>query len=196
MQVYDEHYYLDPLENAEPTQRADRDEPSSRGNIKMPYIKSSKGRKKKVIVTEDWYVKKKKKQIEERSKDKKDMQLDMMKLLAKKDVIRYKLGQLDPTKKKHIKRRIAYLEQLGDIDAELKMLEDQSGIKIDEVDRGSKLGRFVGRLKRGWKRSWKCVKKKTKEIFERNETLIVGLASIVLPIVGGIIIKSIIGLFG
>ena len=191
MQVYDEHYYLDPLEQAKPTPVREEDKPKPKAKVKMPYIRSSKNAKKKVIVTEDWYLKKKRKQIEERVRDKKEMQLEMIQLLSKRDRIRFKLGELDLTKKKDVKKQKAYLERLEDIDAELKVLEDQSGIKIDELDRGSKLGRFFGRIKRGWKR----FKKKVKKVYERNETLIVGIASVVLPIVGGIIIKAIIGLF-
>ena len=124
--------------------------------------------------------------------DHEDMQREMMRLLAKQDRIRHKLGQLNPNKKKDSKKIVAYNEELKDIDAQLKMLQEQSGIKLDELDHGTKLGRFVGKIKRAWKRFTKKVKK----VYERNEALIVGIASVVIPIVGGIIIKGILGLFG
>ena len=190
MQIHDEHYYLDPLDNSKPTEKPMQKK--SKKEIPMPFIKGDGSKKRKVIITEDWYVKQKKKHAAERAMDKKDMQLEMMRLVAKRDRIRYKLGELNPHKKKDSKKIIAYNEELKDIDAQLKMLQEQSGIKLDELDHGTKLGRFVGKIKRAWKRFTKKVKK----VYERNEALIVGIASVVIPIVGGIIIKGILGLFG
>ena len=190
MQVHDEHYYLDPLDNSKPTEKREPKKP--RKEVPMPFIKGDGKKKSKVIITEDWYVKQKKKHAVERAMDKKDMQREMMRLLAKQDRIRHKLGQLNPNKKKDSKKIVAYNEELKDIDAQLKMLEAQSGCKLDELDHGTRFGKFVGKIKHAWKR----FKKKVKKVYERNEQLIVAIASVVIPVIGGVIIKGILGLFG
>ena len=153
--------------------------------VPMPFIHGVKGAKTPIIITEDWALKKKKKQLKHRAEDLKEMQIEMMQLIGKRDRLRFKLGELDPSKKKDAKRIVAYNVQLKDIDADLKMLQEQSGINLNELDHGSKLARFIGSVKRWCKRKIKKVKK----FFKENKELIVGMISIIVPVVLSTVLK-------
>lgn len=158
--------------------------------IPMPFIKEAKGSKDKVIVTEDWYVKAKKKKLARISKDKKDMQIEMMQLLGQRDILKSRLSKLDSSKKKDMKKIISINVRIKDIDAELAMLQKESGIIIDELDKGSKVGRFFNRLKRSVKKKFK----KVKRFCKYNRELITGILGIVIPVFAGLIGKKLLAL--
>lgn len=158
--------------------------------IPMPFIKEAKGSKDKVIVTEDWYVKTKKKKLARLAKDKKDIQIEMMQLLGQKDILKSKLSKLDESKKKDMKKIISINVKIKDIDAELEMLQKESGIIIDELDKGSKIGRFFSRVKRSVKKKFK----KVKRFCKYNSELVTGILSIVVPIFAAVIGKKLLAL--
>ena len=157
--------------------------------VPMPFIKGCPGANGPVIVTKDWYVKTEKKRLANRSKDRRIMQEEMMELLVRRDRIRAKLGTLDPCKKEDGKMIVKLNIKLRDIQAELEMLQDQSTIKLEELDHGTRFDRFVGRIKNFFRRIGKSIRK----FFERNKEVILGVASVVAPVIisGGI--KRIIG---
>lgn len=155
--------------------------------VPMPRIHGCPGAIGPLFVTEDVYVKQKEKMMIKREQEKKEMELEIIKLLAQRDRLRLKLGELDPAKKSNAKKIVNYNARLRQIDADLKMWETQSGIHIDELDQGSKIGRFLGQLKSYTKKIGKRVKK----FYKRHEDLINGLASIILPVVGGILLKKV-----
>lgn len=156
--------------------------------VPMPFIHGVKGVKQPIIITEDWALKKKKKELKRRAEDLKEMQIEMMQLIAKRDRLRLKLGELDPANKKDARRIVSYNVQLKDIEADLSMLQDQSGINLNELDHGSRLARFIGGMKRWVKRKVKKVKK----FFRENKELILGMCAIILPVVVSAITKVII----
>ena len=157
--------------------------------VPVPFIHGCKGAKGPIIITEDWALKKKKKELKNRAEDLKEMQIEMMQLIGKRDRLRKKLGELDPAKKKESRKIVFINVQLKDIDADLKMLQMQSGINLNELDHGTRLARFIG----GIKRRFRIIKKKVKKFFRENKDLIIGMASIILPAIFTIIIKAITG---
>lgn len=155
--------------------------------VPMPYINSNPNVPGPVYVTEDWYLKKKKKKMIERSKEKRDVQIEMIQLLARRDMLRIKLGELNPGKKQDSKRIAAINVNLKDINAELEMLSMQYNISIKELDKGTRVGRYIGRLKRKTKK----IVKKIKRYWEDNSDFLVNMASIILPIVTTFVCKYI-----
>lgn len=190
-----EEYYLDPASVPEIFKIADQEMEkyykkekivTKPREIPMPRIEGRYGANGPVFITEDWYLEMKRKQQTEQARDRRDMEVRMMKLLANKERLRFKLGELDPSKKQDSKKIVAINVKLKDIAAELQMLEMQSGIHLDELDSGSKLGRFSGMLKQKWKK----LRKKIKKFYRRHEYVLNTVASIILPIFGGFMIKS------
>lgn len=154
--------------------------------IPMPRIEGCPGANKIVYVTEDWYLEKKKKKQTNRAKEIRDMEIEMMKLLANRDRLRIKLGELDSANKRDSKKIVAINVKLKNIAAEIEMLERQSGIHLDELDKGSRVGRFLGNFKKAGKK----LIKKAKKFFNRHSEVITTVASVLLPIIGGLLIKA------
>ena len=155
--------------------------------VEMPFIKGNGDGP--IVVTEDWYVKKTKKREAQRAKKRRGLQVEMMELLAKRDRIRHKLGELDPSKKKDAKKIINYNIALRDIQAQLEMLEQQSGVRIEELDHGTKLSRVWNRVKKTCGKWWKD----TKRFFKDNRETVSIVGSVVLPILGAAIVKWLVG---
>lgn len=155
--------------------------------IPMPRIEGCPGAIGPIHITEDWYNEKMKKKEEKKAKDRKKAEIEIIKYLAQQNRLRFKLGELDPSKKKNEKKIASINITLKNIEAEIRMLQEQNGISISELDRGSKIGQFVGRMKRRLKK----IAKKVKKFYRDNTHLIDGLAAIILPFVGSFIIKRI-----
>lgn len=159
---------------------------TSQREIPMPRIEGCPGAIGPIHITEDWYNEKMKKKEEKRKKERKKAEIEIIKYLAQQDRLRFKLGELDPSKRKNEKKIASINISLKNIEAEIRMLEEQNGIHIDELDRGSKIGRFVGRMKRRFRR----IAKKVKRFYRDNTRLIDGIAAIVLPFIGSFIVKK------
>lgn len=155
--------------------------------IPMPYIDSNPNVPGPVYVTNDWYFKKKRKRMIDKAKEKRDVHIEMMQLLARKDMLRIKLGELDPGKKNDSKRIAAINVDIKDINAELEMLAWQYNINLEELDHGTRLARFIGRMKRRFKK----VAKKIKRYWEDNSDFLMNMGAIVLPVVTTFICKLI-----
>lgn len=151
----------------------------------QPRIKSAGGIIAPICVTEDWYLSQERKLDLEKQKEQKSAKVVMINLLTERDRLRYKIGKLDPTTTKGA-RKIALINiEIKNIEREIEILEEQNGCKCPEIDRGSKIGRTIGHIERGLKK----FKKKCKKFFKRNEELIIGMASIILPVVASVAIK-------
>lgn len=157
--------------------------------IPMPFIQGTPD-KGPLIVTNDWYVKEEKKKLAKQAKTKKEIQIEMMKLIAQKDQINTKLGELDPSKKKDAKKIVYCNIKLKDIDAELKMLQDQSGINLNKLEHGSKFSRFIG----WFKRKWKKFKKGVKNFYNTYRDPLTTLFTVAIPAIFTGIIRGIIHL--
>ena len=154
--------------------------------IPMPYIDSNPNVPGPIYVTNDWYYKKKKKKIVERAKETRDIHIEMMQLLAKRDMLRIKLGKLNPANKKDSKKIVVINVKIKDINAELEMLSWQYNINLEELDKGSRLGRFIGRVKRKVKKITKVIK----NLWEDHSDFILNIGSIILPFISTIIFKK------
>lgn len=155
--------------------------------IPMPRIEGCPGAIGPVHITEEWYVKKKRQKEIKRAKDKRDSEIEMIQLLARRDMLRCKLGELNPGKKKDSKKIANINIDLKEITAELQMLEEQSGIHLDELDQGTRVGRFLGRIKQ----NGKMIIKKIKKFYKKNFELVTGLATIIIPVIGTFLLKTI-----
>lgn len=156
--------------------------------VPMPTITENRGVTEGPIrVTEEWYTKEKIKQMKKQEKARRSAEVEMIQLIARKDMLRFKLGELDPSKVRDSKRIAAINIELRNIEIGIHQLEEQHGISATDLDHGSRVGRFIGRLKHAAKK----VGKKIKKFYKRNAELINGIASIVLPVLGTVLIKKI-----
>lgn len=152
----------------------------------MPRIEGVPGVQGPLYVTEDWYIEKQRKRELKRLKQQKEAQIEMINLLAQKDCLRHKIGKLDPSKKRDSKRIAAMNVRIRDIDAELRFLEIENDCKVQDIDRGTKLGRTIGHIKRFARK----ISKKIKKFYNRNIELINGMATMIIPVVASLTIKS------
>lgn len=152
----------------------------------MPRIEGVPGVKGPLYVTEDWYIEKQRKRELKRLKEQKAAQIEMINLLAQKDCLRHKIGKLDPSKKRDAKRIAAMNVRIRDIDAELRFLEIENDCKVKDIDRGTKFGRVVGHVKRFTRK----IGKKIKKFYNRNVELVNGMATMLIPVITSLIIKS------
>lgn len=155
--------------------------------VPMPFIHGTPGVKGPLIITKDWYVKAEKERLAKKAKMKRDFQIEMMQLIAQRDQINMKLGELDPSKKKDSKKIVWCNIKLKDIDAELKMLQAQSHIDLNELEHGTQFARFVG----AFKRKINKMKKKIKKFFKTYEESITALITVTIPLIIAIVAKSI-----
>lgn len=155
-------------------------------NVPMPTIDSNV--EGPLHVTKPWYEKEKGKKQKARMEDKRDCELRMIQLLAQRDHLRHKLGLLNPGKKKDSKEIASINVRLRNIKIELECLETVSGIHIDELDHGTRVSRFLGRLKRGCKK----VAKKISRFCKQHADLLATIGAILAPILGSLLCKLII----
>ena len=167
--------------------------PNGKFQIEVPvpflHVTNHQMKSAPIVITKDWYVKTKRKWIAKVSKEKRILQEEMMDCVADKDVIRAKLGKLDPANPKHKEKIIKLNCKLKDLDAEIEMLSHQAGVKIESLDHGSKFDRFMGKVSMWFKRA----KKKVKEFIDDYAHIIQPAAIVV----GAFIAKAVVvKLFG
>lgn len=155
--------------------------------VPMPDIKSNPNVEGPLYVTEEWYNKKVAKREKKIKKMQREYEIEMIQLIARRDMLKKKLGELNPGKKKDSKKIAAINIELINIREDLDEITAMSGLNITDIDNGTRLGRFLGRLKIKAKKIWK----KTKKFYRRNSELIQGICAIVLPVIGSLIYKAI-----
>ena len=171
--------YLDELAEEEKRQQP-KILPNGKIEIKvpMPFLHHPQSVKGPVVITEDWYVKTERKRLAKLSKEKRILQEEMMECLAEKDIIKGKLGKLNPVDKRDAKKIVKYNIKLRDIDAELHMLSNQAGITIEALEHGTRFQRFRGKIS-NWLAS---TGKKIKKWYKRNEHIIQPIAVIAITV--------------
>lgn len=132
-----------------------------------------------IVITKDWYVKHKKKQMAHYASNRKDAQIKVMQMLADIDRLRYELGHLDPGDKKDSKKIVAINVRIKDMEADIESLEFLYDFKMDKLDLGSRLGKFMYKLKK----TFKSIKKKIVNFFYEHEETILGIACLFIPII-------------
>lgn len=156
--------------------------------VPVPMIDSNPNVDGPLHITKGWYEKEKIKKKKARDKQKRDCELEMIQLLAMRDHLRHKLGSLNPGKKRDAKEIAAINVKLRDIQTQLSCLETESGIHIDELDHGTRVSRFIGRMKRGCKKAVK----KVKRFCKRHADLFATIGAIIAPFLGSLLCKFLI----
>lgn len=114
-------------------------------------------------------------------------EIEMIQLITRKEMLKKKLGELDISKAKDAKKIASINIDLMNVDLQIKQLEMQYGISSSEIDQGTRVGRFLGKIKKGFKK----IVKKAKKFYKRNFELIYGLAAIFVPVIGGFLLRKI-----
>lgn len=124
-----------------------------------------------------------------KEKQKKEAENTLIKLISRRDYIKAKLKSLNPGKEKD-SRMIAQLNiELKSIEEDISKTQAVSGIYLDKLEEGSRLSRFVGKVKSKIKSAGRSIKK----FFKNNKEMVVGLSSVILPFLGGCLIKFFFG---
>lgn len=155
--------------------------------VPVPTIKENRGAEGPIIITEDWYTSEKIKQEKRHEKERKIAEVEMIQYLTKKEMLLKQLNNLDISKPKDAKKIAAINVELNQINMEIGQLEMMYGISATEIDQGTKVGRFLGKMKKGIRK----IGKKVKKFYKRNLELVYGLATIFLPVLGGLFFKKI-----
>ena len=109
--------------------------------------------------------------------------------LAKKARYQKNISKLNPNDPKEHKKIVVLNFKIRRINEKLEILQKESGINLNNINTGSRLERFINFVK---ETATKIVKK-VKKFFKRNYDIIMGVASIVLPFFGAIIMKKLFG---
>lgn len=132
-------------------------------------------------------IRKQQKEERKAAEMKQHAEVAVIELIARKEYLLNKLDTIDINKKKSAAKVAAINIELRDINNELNRLKREFNIDIEDINEGSKVKRFFGRARHKVHKA--C--KKTKKFFKRNSELIIGLSSVLLPFVGGIIYKMV-----
>ena len=124
---------------------------------------------------------------EEKAKARHQAEIDVIQLIARRDLLRGKLSRLDGRRKKDAIKIASINIELVNIEEALTSIKKEYGITMNDIDKGSKVSRFFNRAKEKVKSAFKKVKK----FFRRNSELIVGMATIILPVVGSIVVSMV-----
>ena len=120
-------------------------------------------------------------------KSKKEYEIEIIQLLSRMELYTRKLEKLDPGKRKDSAKIANYNIEIRNIKARLDELEMESGIVINDLTVGTKLGRFWVKVKRIGKK----IKKKSKKFFKHNQELVIGIIAIAAPVISAIIAKAV-----
>ena len=114
----------------------------------------------------------------------KEYEIEIIQLLARMEYTTRELEKLNPGKRKDAVKIAALNVELRNM--KLK-LEDESGIKINELEIGTRFGRFMMKLKS----IGRTIKKKAKKFFKHNQELVTGMIAIIAPVISMIILKTV-----
>lgn len=119
----------------------------------------------------------------QKEEERRQAEIDIIQLIARRDMLRNKLSDLNPGKQKDAIKIASINIELNDINRAIETIRREYGISMDHLNQGSGIKRFFGKVK-----SKACqFAKKVKKFFKRNTELITGVAAIVLPVFGSLI---------
>jgi hypothetical protein len=140
-----------------------------------------------IYCTRAWYEREKLQKQLRYKRALNDAELSVCQLLAQKDMLRIKIGKLNPEKKRDA-REIGVLNyKIRCIDEELEAYRLQYEIDVEHLDKGSRLWRFTTRLKKNVKK----VVKKVRTFIEDHQDTIEAIIATLIPIGAGVICKLI-----
>lgn len=154
--------------------------------VPMPFVAADPDTQGPLYVTRDWFVKEKKKQITRYAKRNKEMQIEMMELIARRDLLRGKLAKLDPFRPKDSEKIVKLNVELKDIQLQLEALSRQTGVDLKQLDHGTKFKRWFYSVKRTFANGWK----KFTDFFKRHAEPITKVAIGLIPILFAIATKG------
>lgn len=125
------------------------------------------------------------KEAKRQERRKKEYEIELINLLAKQKFLKARLEEMNPGKEKDAKRIAAFNIELLNIEERINRIQVESGIYLDKLEEGSRVKKFFIKVKT------KCKKAvtKVKKFFTKNKEMVIGLASVVLPFIGGCIFK-------
>ena len=153
---------------------------------------SAKGYRRRTESRDDHgkYSKARRKMEEERrlnEQEKKQAEIDLIQLSARRDYLLANIAKLNPSKRKDSIKLVQMNIELKQIETSIAALQKEFGIKTEPINTGSTISRGWNRFKRTVKHKWNGVKK----WFKKNKGLVIGIGSIVIPVIGSIIAASI-----
>lgn len=116
----------------------------------------------------------------------KEVETEMIKLVARRELLTHKLDRLDPSKRRDNDKIINYRIAISAINERLDDLQDLTGINPEEVCPTVELTGWQ-KFKNNVKETAHKVGKKIKKFFKKNMDAIVGIGSVVVPVIGAII---------
>lgn len=160
-------------------------------NNKKKNKKDNKNKKSK-DKTDNEYKKNKDKKSEKKEskinvKTPKEYEIEIIQLLARMEYTTRELEKLNPGKRKDAVKIAALNVELRNMKLKLEELENESGIKINELEIGTRFGRFMMKLKS----IGRTIKKKAKKFFKHNQELVTGMIAIIAPVISMIILKTV-----
>ena len=144
-------------------------------------IKNSYGHK-----TEKKKLKDFQKEKQRLEKEKKEAEVEVIQLIARKNFLKNKLNCLNPGKIKQAKMIANINVEIRNIEYKINELRDEYGIDIDDIYQGSKIKRVGARIKNTFHKVWK----RTKKFFKRNCETILYAGAIIVPIIVALITKK------
>lgn len=125
------------------------------------------------------------KEARRKERQRKEAENTLIKLISRKNYIKAKLSNLDPGKEKHSRMIAQFNIELNNIEEQINSIQTQTGIYLDKVEEGSRLKRFIGKVTTKCKSKARGIKK----FFKKNKDLVVGLTSVILPVIGGCLLR-------
>lgn len=159
--------------------KKNKDKPKKKDKV----VKDKKVEKEK---TPEEVEKERIKAEEKRRIETKEAEINAIQYIAKKEMLKKKLVKLDPGKVKDARLIASINIELNHIDSELSTLKIKYGID-PTLNNGSRVSRFFDKIKRKGKKIWRRIKRFCKN----NKNLVYGLASIILPAIGSLLVSRI-----
>jgi hypothetical protein len=127
------------------------------------------------------------KEAKRQEKRRKECEVEIIQLIARRNYLNAKLQELNPAKEKQAVQIAEMNIELLSINDRIDALERESGIHKSHIETGSPVRRFFTNVKN------KVVGfgSKIKKFFKKNKELVVGLASVVLPFAAACIFKGV-----
>ena len=124
----------------------------------------------------------------EYEENKRQAEVDMIQLVARREYLKNTLGKLNPGKYKDTQKIVNANIELKNIEETIASLCSEFGISDNALETGSKSSRFFNTVKRKVKNTFG----KIRRFFGRNKDVILGVGSIVLPLIGSVIASLIV----
>lgn len=120
---------------------------------------------------------------ESRENEIRQAESDIIRLIARRDMLRGCLVTLNPSKQKDAIKIANINIELRDIEVTIQSLRAKYNIQTNSIEQGSKFGRFMGAVKK----KTSSIFGKVKKFFKKNKESIIGVACVAIPAVCSIV---------